>query len=134
MADKKIMVDTSLLIDYFRKTDKTNVRLVNHFRNYKQLFISSITEFEVMNGAKQLHVEFWNGMLPKFTVLDFDSKAARRAALITDQLKKKRKTIDKPDLFIAATAIAHGLEFDTLNIKHFIHIDGLLMLTKQNGG
>jgi len=134
MADKKLMFDTSLLIDYFRKTDKNNARLVNHFRNYKQLFISSITEFEVMNGAKLLHVEFWNGMLPRFTVLDFDSKAATQAAAITAQLKTKRKTIDKPDLFIAATAVAHSLDFDTLNIKHFIHNDGLLMLAKQNGG
>ncbi len=134
MADKKLMVDTSILIEYFRKTDKNNARLVNHFRNYKQLFISSVTEFEVMNGAKPLHVDFWNGMLPRFTVLDFDSKAARQAAAITEQLKIKRKTIDKPDLFIAATAIVHRLEFDTLNIKHFIHIDELLMLTIQNGG
>ena len=134
MADKKLMIDTSLLIDYFRKTDKNNARLVKHFRNYGQLYISSITEFEVLNGAKQLHLEFWNGMLPRFTVLDFDSNAARQAAAITEQLKSKRKTIDKPDLFIAATAVAHGLQFDTLNIKHFIHIDKLIMVTDQNGG
>ncbi len=129
MADKKLMVDTSLLIDYFRKTDKNNSRLVTHFKNYRQLYISSITEFEVLNGAKQLHLDFWDGMLPRFTILDFDSKAAREAAAITAQLKSKRKTIDKPDLFIAATAVAHGLYFDTLNIKHFTHIDKLLMLT-----
>lgn len=129
MADKKLMVDTSLLIDYFRKTDKNNARLVTHFRNFRQLYISSITDFDVLNGAKQLHLDFWNGMLPRFTVLDFDSKAARQAAEITEQLKSKRKTIDKPDLFIAATAVSHGLHFDTLNVRHFSHIDKLLMLT-----
>jgi tRNA(fMet)-specific endonuclease VapC len=134
MADKKLMVDTSLLIDYFRKTDKNNARLVTHFRNYNHLYISSITEFEVMNGAKQPHIDFWNGMLPRFIVLDFDSKAARQAAATTEQLKAKRKTIDKPDLFIAATAIVHELYFDTLNIKHFTHIDKLLMLTEENVG
>jgi predicted nucleic acid-binding protein len=128
MADKKLMVDTSLLIDYFRKTDKNNARLVTHFKNYRQLYISSITEFEVLNGAKQSHLDFWDGMLTRFTVLYFDSKAARQAAAITEQLKSKRKTIDKPDLFIAATAVSHGLYFDTLNIKHFAHIDKLLML------
>ena len=130
MADKKLMVDTTLLIDYFRKTDKQNARLVSHFKNYGQLYISSITEFEVMNGAKPLHIEFWNGMLTRFIVLDFDSKAARQAATITVQLKAKRKSIDKPDLFIAATAVANGLTLDTLNVKHFTHIDNLLMLTK----
>ena len=69
-------------------------------------------------------------MLTRFTVLDFDSKAARLAAEITEQLKHKRKSIDKPDLFIAATAISNELYFDTLNIKHFTHIDKLLMLAK----
>ena len=58
MAEKKLMIDTSLLIDYFRKTDKVNARLVTHFKNYGQLYISSITEFEVLNGAKQLHLDF----------------------------------------------------------------------------
>lgn len=134
MADKKLMVDTTLLIDYFRKTDKKNAKLVTHFKNYGQLYISSITEFEVLNGAKHLHKDFWNGMLPRFTILDFDSRAARQATVITEQLKTKRKTIDKPDLFIASTAIVNGLHFDTLNIKHFIHIDKLLLLTDQNGG
>jgi predicted nucleic acid-binding protein len=125
------MVDSSLLIDYFRKTDKNNARLVTHFKNYRQLYISSITEFEILNGAKQLHLEFWEGMSPRFIVLDFNSEAARQAAAITEQLRVKRKTIDKPDLFIAATAIANGLYFDTLNVKHFIHIDKLLMLTSK---
>ena len=124
------MIDTSLLVDYFRKTDKVNARLVTHFKNYGQLYISSITEFKVLNGAKQLHLDFWEGMLPRFTVLDFDSKVARQAAAITQELKSKRKTIDKPDLFIAATAVTHELHFDTLNIKGFTHIEKLLMLNE----
>ncbi len=124
------MVDSTVLIDYFRKTDKANSKLVSHFRNYDQLYISSVTEFEVINGASQVHLQFWDGMLTRFTILDFDSKAARQAADIVAQLKIKRKTIDKPDLFIAATAVINGLPLDTLNIKHFIHIDSLNLLTK----
>jgi tRNA(fMet)-specific endonuclease VapC len=128
MADKKLMIDTSILIDYFRKSDKANSRLLAHFKQYNQLYISSITEFEVYNGATDLHKQFWEGMLLRLTILDFDSKAARQAAEIVGQLKTKRKTIDKPDLFIAATAIVHGLTFDTLNQKHFVHIDNLDLL------
>lgn len=132
MADKKLMIDTSILIDYFRKSNKANSRLIAHFRQYNQLYISSITEFEVYNGATEAHKQFWKGMLQGLTILDFDGKAARQAAAIVGQLKAKRKTIDKPDLFIAATAIVHGLTFDTLNIKHFIHIDNLDLLTVKN--
>jgi tRNA(fMet)-specific endonuclease VapC len=130
MADDKLMVDTTILIDYFRKANKENSKLVSHFKQYKNLYISSVTEFEVINGATEKHLLFWKGMLPRFTVLDFDSKTAREAANIVAQLKTKRKSIDKPDLFIAATAVVHGLTLDTLNIKHFIDIDKLQLLTK----
>jgi tRNA(fMet)-specific endonuclease VapC len=128
MANKQLMIDTTILIDYFRKTDKSNSRLVSHFRNFDQLFISSITEFEILNGATEIHKQFWDRLLSRLTVLDFDSKAAREAANIVAQLKPKRKTIDKPDLFIAATAIVNDLSFDTLNTKHFIDIDNLNLL------
>jgi tRNA(fMet)-specific endonuclease VapC len=128
MANKQLMIDTTILIDYFRKTDKSNSRLVSHFRNFNQLFISSITEFEILNGATEIHKQFWDRLLSRLTVLDFDSKAAREAANIVAQLKPKRKTIDKPDLFIAATAIVNDLSFDTLNTKHFIDIDNLNLL------
>lgn len=63
MADGKLMVDSSILIDYFRKTDKANSKLVSHFKKYKWLYISSVTEFEVVNGATKPHLEFWDGMI-----------------------------------------------------------------------
>lgn len=125
MADKSLMVDTSILIDYFRKTDKNNSRLVSHFKNYNILYISSVTEYEVVNGATVMHIQFWNQMLSRFIILNFDSRAARQAAEIVRQLKTKRKTIDIPDLFIAATASVHGLIIDTLNTRHFIDIDSI---------
>ena len=82
-----------------------------------------MTEFEIVDGATKEHLQFWDGMLARFTVLNFDSKAARQAANIVAQLKTKRKAIDKPDLFIAATAVVNSLTLDTLNIKHFEHIE-----------
>lgn len=128
MADKKLMVDTSILIDYFRKSNKEKTRLIQHFRNYSSIYISIITEFEIFNRAKEIHKEFWDKMLSRITVIDFDSRTARVAADIVAELKPKRKTIDKPDLFIAATAIVHELTFDTLNTKHFIDIKNLDLL------
>jgi len=124
------MVDTTILIDYFRKTDKENSLLVKHSLKYSHLFISSITEFEVINGATPAQLDFWNNMLKGFTILDFDTNAARKAAEIVQQLKKIRKTIDKPDLFIAATAIVYGLTLDTKNRKHFENIESLDLLTQ----
>lgn len=132
MANGKLMIDTSILIEYFRKVNKTNLKLLAHFKKYGQLYISSITAFEVFNGASEMHKQFWEGMLQRLTILDFDQKAAMQAADIVAQLKTKGRNIDKPDLFIAATAVVHGLTFNTLNIKHFIHIDSLDLLQSDN--
>jgi hypothetical protein len=68
-------------------------------------------------------------MLSRITVLDFDSLTAREASKIVSELKIKRKSIDKPDLFIAATAVIHKMTFDTLNTKHFKYIDSLKLLS-----
>lgn len=125
------MVDSTILTDYFPKTDKRNSKLFSHFKEYNQLYISSVTEFEVVNVATEKHLQFWDGMLSRFIILDFNSNAAREAAKIVAELKIKRKTIDKPDLFIAATAVVHELTLDTLNIKHFTHIDRLNLFKEE---
>jgi len=130
MADKKIMIDSTILIDYFRKTDKSKSKLVELSMKYDKIYISTVTEFEVINGASHTQLDFWNNMLKGFTILDFDSKAARQAAIIVQQLKTKRKSIDKPDLFIASTAVSHGLTLDTANKKHFEFIDSLNLLSE----
>ena len=123
------MVDSTILIDYFRKADKEKSALVKHSINYNSLYISCVTEFEVINGASPEQLSFWNNMLKGFTILDLDSRAARQAAAIVRQLKIKRKSIYKPDLFIAATAMIYGLTFDTANRRHFEHIEGLNLLS-----
>lgn len=122
------MVDTSLLIDYFRKTDKEKSRLIQLSSRYETLAISSITEFEVYTGATPAQVPFWNEILEEIIVFPFGSKAAHLAADMQKDLKKQRKTVEKADLFIAATAVANGLQLDTLNRKHFEIIERLSLL------
>ncbi|MFM2358636.1 MAG: hypothetical protein RLY16_629 [Bacteroidota bacterium] len=122
------MIDTTILIDYFRKVDKSKSILVKHSKSYQKIYISTITEFEVINGATPAQISFWNQMLQGFIILDFDSKAARQAASIIKKLRLKRKNMDKPDLFIAAIALSNGLMLDTANKKHFENIDSLKLL------
>ena len=128
MANQIIMVDTSILIDYFRKKDKSKTKLFALSQKFESLCISSITEFEIFTGARGEQIDFWETMLSNFIVFPFDSDAASAAVSIQNNLKKLRKSIDKADLFIAATAIAHNLSFDTLNQKHFEKSEGLKLL------
>jgi len=122
------MIDTKLLIDYFRKTDKTKAKLIQLSQQFDKLVISSVTEFEVYSGATPSQLQFWHELLSEIVVLPFDSAAAHIAVNIQRSLKKLRKTIDKADLFITATAIANNLTLDTLNRRHFDNIELLTLL------
>ena len=134
MADKTLMIDTTLLIDYFRKTDKAKSRLVQLSKEFDKLFISAVTEFEVYSGATDTQLNFWTELLSEIPVLPFDSPAAHIAVEIQRDLKKLRKTIEKADLFIAATAVANKLTLDTLNRKHFDKIKQLTLFKDNSGG
>ncbi len=125
MADKIILTDTSILIDYFRKTDKDNSVLISLFDQGYDFTISAITHYEIYSGTTANQLTFWKSLLQRAKVLALDEIVAQTAVDINNELKRKRKQIEIADLFIAATAVANNLPFATLNKKHFERIDGL---------
>ena len=128
MANQIVLVDTSILIDLFRKTDKSNAALVSLVRQGYSYCISAITEYEIYTGTTSSQVDFWDDFLKQTNVLTFDKAVAKVAVDINKELKRKRKLIDIADLFIAATAISNNLPIATLNRKHFERIDGLIIM------
>jgi predicted nucleic acid-binding protein len=128
MADQIALVDTTILIDYFRKTDKANAKLVALFDQNYDFSISAITHYEIYSGATAAQLPFWINMLARTTVVPFDQTISQAAVDINVMLKRKRKQIGIADLFIAATAITNNLPLATLNRKHFDRIDGLILL------
>src|SRR5437868_1889680 len=119
MADKLILVDTSILIDYYRKTDKEKSTWIALVRQEYSFAISAITKYEIYSGATPNQVTFWETILQAITVIALDEISIDAAVNINNGLKRKRKQIDLADLFIASTAVAHGLSLATLNKKHF---------------
>ena len=128
MAGKVVLVDTSILIDFFRKTDKTKTQLIKLVDSGYLFAISVITEYEIFVGATIAQNAYWKEFLQRIIVYPFDTNAVTIAVDINNQLKQKRKQIDIADLFIAAIAISNNLLFATLNKKHFERIDGLKIL------
>ncbi len=130
MADKTLMVDTSLLLNHFRKTKRETSKLFKRIEEFDRIAISAITEYEVLVGATETQVSFWTDLFSEFEILKFDSETVQAAIKIKLDLKRKRKSIETADLFIAATAVVNELAFDTLNRKHFEYIDQLQLLTE----
>ena len=125
MEKKIVMVDTSILIDYFRKTDKTKSEWIQLVRQGYSFAISSITKYEIYTGAIESQLDFWNKILMSVKVIPFDENTVDVAVQINKVLKRNRKQIDIADLFIASTAMVHKMPFATLNKKHFNRIEGL---------
>lgn len=128
MAKKLVLIDTSILIDFFRKSDKTNSRLLKLVREDFIYCISAITEFEIHIGTTPDQTDYWEDFLFKTQIPAFDKEVARVAVDIGKSLKKQSKLIGVADLFIAATAVHYRLPLATLNVKHFERIEELQIL------
>ncbi|HMO39661.1 MAG TPA: type II toxin-antitoxin system VapC family toxin [Saprospiraceae bacterium] len=132
MANELICLDSSILIDYFRKTKKENSFFFELSNQYASFAVSIITEFEVISGSNQNQKEFWDIFFQRVLVLPFDRKVNEEAVKIFRELKRNGNLIDIPDLFIGATAKAYNLKLATLNEKDFVRIPGLEILGKKS--
>ena len=128
MASKIVLADTSILIDFFRKSDKSKSQLISLIRNGYKFCICTITEYEIYTGSNEQQIAFWKDFLEKIEILSFDSAAAYKAVEINKALKLKRKQIATADLFIAAVASSKNLPIATLNVKHFDRIEELSLI------
>lgn len=64
-------------------------------------------------------------MLPAISVLPYDVAVARVFGRIRESLESAGMPLADADLQIAATALHHGLELITGNVKHLERVPGL---------
>lgn len=125
MAGRVILLDTSILIDYYRKTDKNNSIWISLNKQGYSFAVSVVTKYEVYSGASDAQLTFWNNIFEKVLVIPFDEDCVDTSVKINSELKKSRNQIAIADLFIASTALTHDLPIATLNKKHFERISKL---------
>jgi predicted nucleic acid-binding protein len=106
-------------------------------------FTSAVTIGELYQGAyrsphRDRHLEQIEGrVLPAVTVLPFDVATAKVYGRIRAVLEARGIPLADADLQIAATALHHGLELVTGNLKHFGRIAELRIhpvLREARGG
>jgi len=84
---------------------------------YKGAFASSLAARHLENIDQRV--------LAAVTVLPYDLAVARIYGEIQAHLQLRGQPLADADLMIAATAIRHGLELVTGNVRHFARIPGL---------
>lgn len=119
---KKVLLDTSVIIDFVRRKDKENTLLFNLSKKGYKLHISILTHTELYSGknvwrsteAEQDLEKLFYGI----RILPLETEISKKAGKIRVQ---NSTTII--DAIIAGTAINHGLSLVTLNLKDFENIE-----------
>ena len=107
--DFAVMVDACVFIDYFRASGKRKTLYTGLLEQYEQHYVSSIAKYEVLCGALDRDIAFWNSTFHQIRVLPFDDSVIMTAREIYRELKQESNLIELGDILIAATAIANDL-------------------------
>lgn len=116
-----ILLDTSVLIDYYRKKDKKETQLFKLSETHS-FSISVVTKYELLAGTKPEKIPFTLSIIQNMKVWELNEICIDIAIEIFNELKSKNQIIEAPDIFIAATAIHNKLPIATLNTNHFERI------------
>ncbi len=128
-----ICLDSSVLIDFFRKKKSSNTLFIKLIQlNFSGFYIPVTVEFEIFYGANELQLNFWNNLFSDFIVLPLTRQINSIAIEIAKDLRKRNKSIEYKDLVIAATSISTNCSLATLNKKHFDNIEGLDLITPDD--
>lgn len=121
------LVDTDIASAYIR----SNGLVLNRFVQYGgRLSISTITLTELLiwlgrKKTRRAYVQALPGLLLQVQLFPVDQQVAQLAGQVGADLLDRGLTIAKPDLLIAATALANSLTLVTHNARDYVNIAGL---------
>jgi tRNA(fMet)-specific endonuclease VapC len=125
---KHVLVDTNVLADFFAGVPDA----VETFQRATSLGLNTVVLGELLAGFAlgsrvTQNRRLLSGFLssPRVNLLPLVAETAEHYAGILWQLKRKGKPIPSNDIWVAASAMEHGLVLLTRD-SHFQSIDGLL--------
>ena len=115
------LVDSDILVDYFRHTEAA----ANYLDSLDDWSVSVVTGLELIAGAKdKREVAEIDLVLGAYHVVPTNPEIGQLAYNIM-KTYAKANGLDPCDAMIAATAIYEGLKLSTKNDRHFRNIEAL---------
>ena len=126
-----VLIDTSLLVDAERRQ-----RSLGETLGRRDRAISVITASELLHGVHRARkgairarrAAFVEHLLSALEPIPITATVARAHAEIWAELERKGKPIGAHDLWIAATALSHGMGLATINARDFKRVPGLTVI------
>ncbi len=128
----KYLLDTNACIEVMRRGAVSFVSKKLAQVPQQDVVLCSVVLFELRIGVErstnqQALLQTATSFLTRFSILPFDQTTAELAASLRVQLERQGTPIGPYDLFIAATAVAHGLILVSHNTREFSRIPGLVV-------
>lgn len=124
-----IPVDTCFLIDHGRRNErnKHHQAATAWLADWEgsQLCINPVILAEFAEGFRDNEIELLNSAISPYERLPLDDKTAWQASRIRRDLRESGILIPDHDIWIASTAIRHGIALLTRNSRDFKRIKSL---------
>lgn len=117
MAD--FLIDTDILIQAIRRKQGRWELLHDLVASGGTLACSVVTLAELYAGMRAHEKERTDELIAEFDQFEVSREIARYAGLLKNEWAQKGYALTLPDMFIAATAIAHKRTLVSGNRKHF---------------
>lgn len=74
-----VLIDTSVHIEYFRKQDKTKTFLYKLAGKHTDIYVSTISKFEIWVGNRPSQSAFWQNLFSSLKTIPFGDLEAEKA-------------------------------------------------------
>ena len=126
MSVEKILIDTSIWIDYFRNKSSKISEKVDSILSNHEVYVPKIVIAELIQGAKsEREISVIEDFLGAFNIIDQKEDTWLKTGRLCFNLKKKGKNINLTDCYIAIIADEHKCQIFTLD-EHFKEIQKML--------
>ena len=130
MAEKKIICDTDVMIDYFDESNSRHIRTASILEKEIKLdniVLTAVTKMELLLGAtNKSDLSKIVKEINRFNIALINDEISIKALELVQKYSLSHG-LRLPDSLIAATSLVSGLELFTHNRKDYIFIDRIVL-------
>lgn len=129
MSAERILIDTSIWIEYFRNKSSPIAEKMDKILNEDEVYVPKIVMAELIQGAKSAkEISIVEDFFDAFHIIDQKEDSWLKAGRLFYDLKKKGKSINLFDCYIAVIAQEYDCKIFTLN-RHFKEIQRVMNIS-----
>src|SRR4030067_152968 len=114
----RVLIDTSVWIDYLQETRSAGSELMDEILTHGDIYVPKVVIAELIQGARsEKEISVIKEFVEAFKIVEEGKETWYKAGKLSYDLKKKGKTINLADCYIAVIAREHNCSILTLD-KH----------------